>query len=213
MRWFAALARISDNCENLRERFHFARVKCPLVNPQIVEGGAAQRFTPAALSDLEGNLRADRSTEAVVFNDDRLFFPVVESLQTRSLAGAVIGDGNMNPSVGPELSLAEDLQSRIRPGADDVHSDPPLLNPHVPAAKLGPLFHPRADRTIAVVRMNFDPGGTTEGLIRLEIADVGQFARRPLDLKRLGRRRRTRLPRCRLGQFDFMITAIDLDDG
>ena len=212
MRWFAGLARIPDNCENSRERFHLARVECSLVNPQIVDGGAAQRFTRAALANLEGNLRADRSTEVVVFNEDRLFLAVVENFQTRSLAGAVVADGNVNPCVGLQRSLAEDLQSCIRPGADDVHSDPPLLNPHVPAAILGPLFHPRTDRAIAVVRMNLDPGGTTEGLIRLEIADVGQLARRSLDLDRLGRRRRTRLPRCRLDQFDLTIAAIDLDD-
>src|SRR5262249_26295673 len=57
----------------------------------------------------------------------------------------------------------------------DVGADPAFLHPQVPAAVIVLIVHAREDSTVGSILRKLDPGTVREGLILVEVANVGDF--------------------------------------
>ena len=168
----------------------------PAPDREVREADAFQiaTFRAAAYRERRGSL--DRLLVELVLVDLRLLLlAVVGDRHAFGFAGAVVGHRDERPGIGRKLGFGHDLEGLLGPGVDQVHRDPAVFHPDVPAAVFLRLVHAGDHRTARATARWPQPEGDAERLVAFEVAATRQLGRPAVQHDR-GRSARPCLP-CR----------------
>ena len=89
----------------------------------------------------------------------------------------------MDPFIGRDLSVTDNLESFVGPGVDDMHADASLLHPEIPASIAWPGFHASRHRSAAIIGWHVDPCCAGERLIGFKVTNRCHIAGGSLNLQ------------------------------
>ena len=174
---------------------------------EIREADALQIATFRAAAHRERHRRLDRLVAELVPVDFRLLWlAVIGDRHAFGLPGAIVGDRDERPGIGRKLGFGHDLDGLLGPGVNQVHRDPAVVHPHVPATVLLRLVHAGNHGAARATTRWPQPEGDTERIMAFEVAAAREFGCPAVQHDR-GRSARPRLPRRGLGERQIGLLA------